>query len=155
MSAHLKLLYNYLSLHVGSGEDVKDLVQETMLSVWNGIRTFDGRSAFQTWVLGIARRKIADYYRSAVRRATVPLADYEDTLAAEDEFDRIHSKLTVERALAVLTKAEKEIVFLVFGAGRSYAEISEVTGIPVGTIKSRMAGIKAKLGRQLQNEEKA
>lgn len=151
MSAYLKIIYNYISVHVGACEDVKDVVQETMLSVWNGIKMFDSHSTFKTWALGIARRKIADYYRAAYHHETAPLSEYEDTLTAEDDFDRINSKLAVKKALTVLSKTEREIVFLVFSAQLSYPEVSEITGIPVGTIKSRMSGIKAKLMKQLEN----
>jgi len=50
-----------------------------------------------------------------------------------------------------LGKIQKEIIFLVFNAQLSHAEISEIMHIPVGTIKSRMSNIKARLRKQLDD----
>lgn len=154
MTNYLKILYNYVSHCIGSKEDVGDIVQETMLAVWKGLPSFHHQSAFQTWVLGIARRKAADYYRTVYRQKTIPLSDCEDTILSEDEFDRINDGLTLHQALAALSKTEREIVFLVFDAQLKYAEVSQLMGIPVGTVKSKMSGIKAKLSRQLEKGER-
>jgi RNA polymerase sigma-70 factor (TIGR02943 family) len=52
---------------VGRIEIAEDLVQEAFLAAWQARETFDGRSSFSTWLGGILRRKIADFYRRAGR----------------------------------------------------------------------------------------
>lgn len=152
MNIYMKIIYNYIAAHVSTSEDVKDIVQETMLSIWNGIKNFEQQATFKTWVLGITRRKIADYYRTIYKHAVAPLSEYEGVLIAEDEYDRINDEVTVDKATTVLSKTEKDIVYLIFKAQLNYSEISAITGIPVGTIKSKMSGIKAKLYKQLEKE---
>jgi RNA polymerase sigma factor (sigma-70 family) len=151
MSIHLKVIYNYINSRIAEKEDVKDILQETMLSVWKGIKGFDNNSSFKTWCFGITKRKIADYYREAYKNATIPIKEVEDVLAVEDEKDSIDTKLIIEKAIASLNQTEKDIVFFAFNAQLSYSEISEIISIPVGTIKSKMSSIKEKLKKQLAN----
>lgn len=150
LNFYLKIIYNYISSHISNSEDKKDIVQDTMLSIWKAIKSFDGDSSFKTWVLGITRRKIADYYRLIYRDSPVSLNEYEDLLIADDEYDRVIDKAVISDALSLLSNAEREIVFLIFNAQLSYMEISEITAIPVGTIKSKMSGIKSKLKNKLK-----
>jgi len=149
MSDHLKIIYNYISSHISTTEDIKDIVQETMLAAWKSIKKYDGKASFRTWVIGITRRKIADYYRTLYKNTSVSLSEIEDFWAAENEFDSIVDSVAVEKSMTALGKIEKEIVFLVFNAQLSYSEISEIMHIPVGTIKSKMSNIKAKIRKQL------
>lgn len=150
MNLYIKIIYNYVSSRVSGSEDKKDIVQETMLSVWKAMKSFDGNSTFKTWVLGITRRKIADFYRLSYRAVSVSMTDNEDTLIADDEYDTILDKTVVNDALSVLSETERELVFLIFNAQLSYTEISAITDTPVGTIKSRMSGIKSKLKKQIE-----
>mgnify|MGYP000910280648 CR=1 FL=1 len=151
MGIHLKVIYNYIKSHISENEDVKDVLQETMLAVWKSINSYDGKSSFKTWCFGIARRKIADYYRVAYRNPSIPIEEVEDVFTIEDEKESIDNKIIVERAVDKLKKAEKDIVFLAFNAQLSYFEISQIIGIPIGTIKSKMFSIKEKLKKQLAN----
>jgi RNA polymerase sigma-70 factor (ECF subfamily) len=150
LNIYLKIIYNYISSHVSNSEDKKDIVQDTMLSVWKAIKSFDGISSFKTWVLGITRRKIADYYRLIYRGSPVSLNECEDLLIADDEYCRVIDKTVINEALSVLNSSEREMVFLIFNAQLSYPEISQITDIPVGTIKSRMSVIKSKLKNKLK-----
>lgn len=149
MNNHLKIIYNYIASRVSNSEDVKDIVQETMLAVWNNIKLYENNSSFKTWVLGITRRKIADYYRTSYKNSAVPLSELEECLSAKDEFENVENSIVLESTKNVLGKTEKEIVFLIFNAQLSYTEISDLTNIPVGTIKSKMSTIKAKLKKQI------
>ena len=121
----MKIIYNYIAAHVSSTEDIKDIVQETMFSAWKAIGGFDKRSSFKTWVLGITRRKIADYYRASYRDRTVPLNDCEE-YTADDEFEHVIDRTDVGGALASLDSTDREIVFLIFNAQLSYGEISSL-----------------------------
>ena len=62
----------------------EDIVQETFLAAWMARREFAGRASEQTWLIGILRRKIADHYRSAIRREAAEVRESESTSA----FDR-------------------------------------------------------------------
>jgi len=152
MSDHLKVIYNYIRSQIKNDEDVQDIVQETMLAIWSGLKYFRNDSSFRTWVIGIARRKIYDYYRSKYKIPEVSDFDSVDSLMTEDESDKLIKAMDVNNAVIRLDSIEQELVFLAFNAQLTYQEISEVVRIPVGTVKSRMSAIKSKLRKYLEKE---
>jgi RNA polymerase sigma-70 factor (ECF subfamily) len=152
MGTYLKVIYNYIHIHVKNHEDIQDIVQETMLAVWSGLKSFGNNSSFRTWIIGIARRKICDYYRSKYKISTVSIFDVENSLMIEDKADDLIMAMDVNNAVLSLDSAEQELVFLVFNAQLTYQEISEITQIPVGTVKSKLFAIKSKLRKQLETE---
>lgn len=152
MSNHLKIIYNYICVHVNNSEDIQDIVQETMLAVWSNLKSFGNNSSFKTWIIGIARRKICDYYRRAYKAPAISISEVEDSQMIEDESEKLIKAIDVSNLLANLSNTEQELVFLVFSAQMTYQEVSEVIQMPVGTVKSKMSAIKAKLRKHLERE---
>ena len=66
--------------------------------------------------------------------------------------EAIVEKMDIKQALTRLSQRDNELVRLIFNAGLSYTEVSEVLDIPVGTVKSRMSAIKTKLRASLGGE---
>ena len=62
MDRYMRVVYSYIALRASSA-DAADILQETMLAVWQGISGFDRRSSLKTWLLAVARRKLCDLYR--------------------------------------------------------------------------------------------
>ena len=136
-------------MHVGSEEDAKDILQETMLGIWRGISGFDRKSSFRTWALGITRRKIADHYRRSYRQMEnrrEDISECSNELYAEGSMEQqLTDAITVQNVVNALDAEDKELVYLVFNAQLSYKEVSALTGLPEGTIKSRMFMLRKKL----------
>ena len=143
ITPYAKALGGYIAYRAKNQSDANDILQETMFSVWRSIGSYKSESTFKTWAFTIARRRLADFYRKD--ESNLPLSEFQDVLPAEDDFGKSITRMDVRTALATLSDKENELVHLVFHAGLSYAEISEVMDIPAGTVKSRMSGIKAKL----------
>ncbi|MEV6971113.1 sigma-70 family RNA polymerase sigma factor [Hamadaea sp. NPDC051192] len=121
-----------------------DLTQETYLRAFRALPAFEGRSSARTWLLGIARRACADHLRQVVRRRRL-----EQRLAMEaatqlpggDPADRHGSGDLV----AALGDERRSAFVLTQLLGLSYAEAAEVEGVPVGTIRSRVARARTEL----------
>lgn len=64
---HSPMLLAYLRACVRDSSAVDDLYQETMLTAWSKLSTFDHERSFAAWVRGIARNLILDYYRQQAR----------------------------------------------------------------------------------------
>ena len=116
---HSRLLLGQLQLMVGQPALAEEILQDTMLAVWRGARTFRGGSRVRTWLLGIARRQARDRMR---RQRPTPMADAE--FAQRPSPNPGPEAIAIERAearrmvaaLSTLTPAHREVVGLVFGA---------------------------------------
>jgi RNA polymerase sigma-70 factor (ECF subfamily) len=119
-----------------------DLTQETFLRALKALPTFEGRAGVRTWLLSIARRTCADHLRATVRRRrlgdrllSAPADPGPDDTGLVDALDLLRRLDPVRRAAFVLTQV----------AGLSYLEAAAVEGVPVGTIRSRVARARAEL----------
>ncbi len=124
-------------------DSADDLTQETYLRAFRALPGFEGRSSARTWLLGIARRACADHLRAVIRRRRLdarlaaerhrpPLPEPGRHLGAADLLGRLPAE---RRSAFVLTQV----------LGLSYAEAAVVEGVPVGTIRSRVARARADL----------
>ncbi|GIJ71938.1 sigma-70 family RNA polymerase sigma factor [Virgisporangium ochraceum] len=119
-----------------------DLTQETFLRALKALPSFEGRAGVRTWLLSIARRTCADHLRATVRRRrlgdrllSAPADPGPDDTGLVDALDLLHRLDPPRRAAFVLTQV----------TGLSYAEAAAVEGVPVGTIRSRVARARAEL----------
>ncbi len=150
MSRYIHIIYGYALARVGNPQDAQDILQETMLAIWRGLGSFEGRSSFKTWLIGISRRKISDHFRNAYKTDQLPLSDAEDNLSADGGMESLSEAIDIKNAVKKLSENERELVFLIFTAQMTYAEASKALEIPLGTVKSRMSAIKTKLKTQLE-----
>ena len=145
VNPYAQALCNYILFRVKNDADANDIAQETMLSIWQSIATYEYQSSFKTWAFSIAKRRLADFYRKNSRNETLPLTDFENVFTAKDNINETIERMDVEKALENLNSKDNELLYLVFRAQLSYQEVSEVLDIPIGTVKSRMSSIKTKL----------
>ncbi len=130
-----------LCAHLGDHRSADDLTQETYARAFASLHRFLGRSSARTWLLSIARRVCADEVRSAQRsrRAVGPapvVVDHAGTVA-------------VRSLISGLEPERREAFVLTQVLGLSYAEAADVSGCPVGTIRSRVARARASLVHSL------
>jgi len=121
-----------------------DLTQETYLRAFRALPAFEARSSARTWLLGIARRACADHLRALARRRRLHhrlVAGRSVDAVAPDTSER----LTAVDLLRRLPGERRSAFALTQIAGLSYAEAAEVEGVPVGTIRSRVARARADL----------
>ena len=148
--AAFKKLFEYFAprlkgylMRLGSSEaQAEELVQDVMLTVWRKASLFDRRkAAASTWLFTIARNRRIDI----LRREKYPELDPEDPALVPDEEvqpdDAVimaERKAEVQSAMATLPEEQVELVKLAFYKGWSHSEIAKETGLPLGTVKSRL-----------------
>ena len=128
-----------------SEASAEELAQETMLTVWRKATLFDPESAGAAgWIFTIARNLRIDYYRRERRGGTIESSDVnmefqidesplpDSRLASAQDEDRIRS------ALSKLSEDQMRVVELSFFEEKAHAEIAQILGIPLGTVKSRL-----------------
>lgn len=124
-------------------EQRKDLYQECMANVWQGLRNFRGDSKISTWLYRACINTCITCYRRTSRAdATVSIDDAGPLTA--DESSRPDDLKEMYRLISCLTPVEKAIIMMWLDE-KSYDEISEVTGMPRNTVASRLRRIKSKL----------
>lgn len=125
--------------------EADDLTQETYLRAFRALPDFAGRSSIRTWLLGIARRVCADHLRAVIRQRR--LRDRLATLIgrADTGSPDAAAGLGAADLLRRLPADRREAFVLTQVLGLSYAEAATVEGVPVGTIRSRVARARAEL----------
>jgi RNA polymerase sigma-70 factor (ECF subfamily) len=127
---------------VGTGRDADDAAQEAMISIVRGLRSFDGRAAFTTWLYRIATNAALDEVRKRGRRPALHVVDdrpEEVDPMAHRQVDAVVDRLAVDEAVATLPPDFRAAVVLRDVCDLDYGEIAEILGVPVGTVKSRIA----------------
>ncbi|MDB6061585.1 MAG: polymerase sigma-70 factor [Verrucomicrobiaceae bacterium] len=127
-----------------SGQFADELVQETMITVWNKASSYDAMKAgASTWIFTIARNKRIDLLRKLKRHSG--MLDIDDIWPIEDEaagpFQNLQQRLTerrVRESLKTLPPAQREVLLMAFMEGKSHSEIATDLALPLGTVKSRI-----------------
>ncbi len=145
---HLDVLYSVgLRLTAGNAQEAEDLVQETFLHAFRAWHTFRPGSNCRAWLMRILRNLFLDYRRKQSRlvadmepEALVNL-HYANPFSERDAEERMVDGPIgpeVRRAIDGLPLVYRETLVLSDLMGLAYVEIAEETGVPVGTVKSRL-----------------
>ncbi len=147
-------LTRFLTHHTRRPALVEEVLNDTMLAVWNQLAGFEGHSKLSTWVFSIAYRKAA----KAMRRNDDPLdADDRDVVASdepgpEESTERRLAHQTLRRALEQLSPDHRTVVDLTYFHEMGYREIAEIMACPVDTVKTRMFHARKHLKKILSGE---
>ena len=139
----------YYLTHDAAAAD--DIVQEAFLHAYIAIRSYRSQWRFTGWLLQIVRNCAMDHHRrvkrrgAAVERATAPMPDPDHSPMVEER-TRIHD------AVRALPPDMREPFVVIEMLGYSYEEASEILGVKMGTLKSRMHRARARLVRSLTEE---
>jgi RNA polymerase sigma-70 factor, ECF subfamily len=121
-----------------------DLTQETYLRAFRALPAFAARASARTWLLGIARRTCADHLRAVIRRRRLDARLAAEAWTEAPSPDPAH-RLSTAALLAELSPERRTAFVLTQVLGVSYAEAATIEGVPVGTIRSRVARARDEL----------
>jgi RNA polymerase sigma-70 factor, ECF subfamily len=150
---HLDAAYNLARWLTRNDHDAEDVVQEALVRAMRYLGGFRGEGA-RPWLLQIVRNTCWSWLKENRPAEQVPLADDEGDTAwhelpapAGDEppsiFMRKTDRAMIDRAIAALPPAFREVLVLRELEDLSYAEIARVVEIPIGTVMSRLARARA------------
>jgi RNA polymerase sigma-70 factor (ECF subfamily) len=134
----------------------EDVAQEAFLSIWRSGGRYDrARGSVRTWVLGIVHNRAIDALRRSVvherRRASDEGIEerFEARERTEVEAARREEAETIRGMLDTLPEEQSRVIELAYFGGFTHAEIAEMLGAPIGTVKGRMRLGLEKLRGQL------
>ncbi len=148
-----RLLY-YIRRLVATEEDAWDVLQQTWIRVFKGIRSLDAPDRLASWLYQIARCAALSHWRGHYR-AEAPIQENADVaeLAAPGQDCHFEDAEKVHFALGRISLLHREVLTLYFLEDLSLDQIAEVLGVPAGTAKSRLFYAKWALRAVLEREE--
>lgn len=153
--AYQQLAYSVAWRTLQDSDAAADAVQESFIKAFRAMPGFQGGS-FKSWLIRIVVNSCYDYLRSRQRRPTDSLddlaVDEEHASEAEDPaespesyVERMELSQLIERGVAALPAEQRLVLTLCDVHGYQYDEISALTGMPMGTVKSRINRARSKL----------
>ena len=141
--------------------DPEDVAQESLMRVAKNLKSFQHGSAFFSWVYTLTYRTFLDSARKESRRSNiaqiVPLDSQNDDIGSDNAANSWSSEQSeaadaLASALESLDSPQREILILIDVQELSYEQASIALGIPVGTVRSRLARSRLKLRNLLINQ---
>lgn len=123
--------------------EAEDLSQDIFVAAWRNLARFRGESSFSTWLFALARNACIDRARRRRRRPAVALPEqHADVIAAEapSRAGDLEQVLSVVRTLSLPLR---QALLMRDLQGLCYEEIAALQGVPVGTVRSRIAAARA------------
>ena len=152
---HARLLYALGQRMLRQRDDVESCVQDAFMNAWKHAARFDpARAKAKTWLVSIAHNRFLQELRD--RPVTeLEIADWDAPSGAPDPTDR----LLAGRAVDALEHPQRQLVELAYYRGYSHSELAQLTGLPLGTVKSRLRAaldqMRAALGGRAAQGEPA
>ena len=158
-----KYLYSLCFSYVQNSQDALDLVQDIYIKVFKNIKKFDINMQFHPWIRKIAVNTCLNFKRT-IKNNVISMnsaindeseTDLEDTLKSEkdvlEEVINGEIKSIIKKYLNEISEEYRMIIVLRYYEDLSYNEISELTNMPLGTVKTKLYRAKAILKKKLKN----
>ncbi|HPI94491.1 MAG TPA: sigma-70 family RNA polymerase sigma factor [Deltaproteobacteria bacterium] len=158
------MVYTMCYYLLGDADEAADHAQETFVKVYRSLNAFRFESSFSTWLYTIALNTCRNRLKSLsyrLRRKTVSLDDTDETgravMEIADESCQPNGELEkkelmkhVRQAIAGLSVDHRTVIVLCDVKGLSYEEICRITGLDMGTVKSRISRARNELRARLR-----
>ena len=162
---HKDKLFNMVYWFLGDYQEANDCAQEIFIKVFKAIKKFRFESAFSTWLYRIAINTCKNKLKSSMyrwKKRTVSLENPEsseqgnrsyeiqnDFPSPANELEKKERLMMIQKAIDALPQEQNRVIVLRDIQGMSYQEIVNVTGLNLGTVKSRLARARMALRKNL------
>lgn len=139
MRRYQRTLFNVCARYLGNERDADDVCQEVMLKVLYGLKNFEGKSKFKTWLYSITYNECITQYRKERRKRrlmdALSLDPQEE--ASEDSTSAVADKAGLDRWLVHVNPIDREILVLRFVAELEFQEIADIMHMGLSATKMR------------------
>ena len=165
---HKDKLFNLVYWFLGDYQEANDCAQETFIKAFKSIKKFRFESEFSTWLYRIAMNTCKNRLKSSAyrwKKKTVPLENPEgsnggnfshairnDSTSPVNELEKKERLILIKKSINSLPEEQKRMVVLRDIQGLSYDEIAGISGLNLGTVKSRLARGRLELRNKLKGK---
>ena len=146
------LVMGIASRSLGSRHDAEDVTQQVFVSAWQSRGTLrPSESALPAWLIGIARRRVADEYarRARATRNSKAVAANTPPQVDGESADRLVDRVLLREAVEQLAEPRRSVLRLAYVEDRTQEDIAARLDLPLGTVKSHMRRGLLQLRRDL------
>jgi len=163
---HKDRLFNLVYWFLGDYQDANDCAQETFIKVFKSINSFRFESAFSTWLYRIAINTCKNRIKSSAYRWKKKTVSLEISNGSKNgnpcseivngsptpaiALEKKERMMWIQKAINSLPEEQNQVVVLRDIQGLSYQDISDITGLNLGTVKSRLARGRLELKNKLK-----
>ena len=142
VKTHKRIIYNVCYMFSNDEDEVADLFQESIIKLWTGMKSFEGRSDLKTWIYRIVMNTCITINSREKRKQAEPLDVDVNLFDAEDEDSRQIELL--HKRIMLLRPFDRAIVLL-WLEDMTYAEIGDIVGISAKNVGMRLFRIREQL----------
>jgi len=154
IAPYSRALFGYLIKVVQNEEIAKDLMQETLIKIWIGLKNYNEEKKFRQWIFTIAHNVFVDYLKKV--NGAEPVGKDINFLSDENTpLNILIKKETLQNLSEVIDKLplkQKEILMLRITANLKFKEIAEITGQPLNTVLGLMHQAKNNIKKLLKEK---
>jgi len=149
LEQHKGILFKVARTYCRDEEGRQDLIQEIMIQIWQSLHKYNDKFQITTWLYRISLNVAISYYRKSKVRNDKFIALNENftQIAAADSSEKEQLLLQLERFISELKEMDKALVLL-YLENKNYDEISEILGITVSNVSTKVGRIKEKLKKR-------
>lgn len=163
VSRHREAIYHVILKIVHNPEEARDLLQETFMKAFGALSTYKSEYRFTTWLYRIAANSSIDYLRKKkidslsldqpfkTKEGTVGIELPDWTYNPETDLVSRQRMISINEAIESLPKKYREVIVYRHKQDKSYEQIAEILGIPVGTVKARIFRARELLKKKLKS----
>lgn len=153
LPAHLPAMRAFAISLTRNAAAADDLVQDAVVKAWSNFGSFQPGTNLRAWLFTILRNTFYSNLRKTRREVPDPDGVYSATLYEKPAHDGRLAMTDFRAAFDQLTPQHREVLILVGASGFSYEEVAEMTGVAVGTVKSRASRARLRLAELLGLED--
>lgn len=155
MRRYQRTLFNVCARYLGNDRDADDVCQEVMLKVLHGLRHFEGKAKFKTWLYSITYNECITQYRKEKRKRRLMDAlsldhDPQDEVV-ESSPDIVTDRASLDRWLVHVNQVDREILVLRFVAELEFQDIADIMHMGLSATKMRYKRALEKLRKSIDN----
>jgi len=146
IAQHKGILFKVARAYCSNEDDREDLRQEMMVQIWQSMPKYNAQFKMSTWLYRISLNTAISFYRKNANRIQhqIPLGNYGAEIPLEDTSDQERQLRLLEQFVSELKEIDKALMLL-YLEDKSHAEISEILGLSISNVGTKITRIKEHL----------